>query len=700
VFADSSAPTTPSTNDSTNIELGMKFQAGQAGYVTGVRFYKGTGNTGTHTGTLWTASGTKLASGTFTNETASGWQTMTFARSVSIQANTTYVVSYHAPSGHYAGDNGYFTNGPAVLQPMTGQQGTAASPNGVYSVGPTAFPTNSFGNSNYWVDAVFNTTPAANTQPPNVLANNPVSGTGSVSLTPPINITFDEPVVQSSLQFTVSASTGPVAGVVSLSTDRTVATFTPNAALAANTAYTASAKATDDSGNVMPSPYTWTFTTGTPRPATCPCTIWDDFTTPALADGGDTAAVELGTKVRFDVSGQVTGVRFYKSANNTGTHTGSLYSATGTLLASGTFTKETASGWQSLTFATPVNVTANTTYVVAYLAPNGHYSASPGYFGNNTATYNQLHAIADGVDGGNGVYKYSSGPAFPTNTYNANNYWVDVLWQPGFNGDSTPPSVTGVTPAGGATGAGLSTTLTATMSETVDLSTATFTVTDPGGARLGGTTTLSSNQQTLTFTPSAALAPGVAYTGSVKVADVNGNMMTTPYTWTFTTTSTVTCPCSLFSAATVPTTVNTNDPNPYELGVQVTPAVNGTITGVRFYKGTQNTGTHTGNLYTSTGTLLATGTFTNETASGWQTLTFTVPVVVTAGTTYVASYTTPVGYYSSDNGYFNRAAVNTSKLSSPQNAVGTSNGVYSSGSGFPTNSYGASNYWVDVVFNG
>jgi hypothetical protein len=149
----------------------------------------------------------------------------------------------------------------------------------------------------------------------------------------------------------------------------------------------------------------------------------------------------------------------------------------------------------------------------------------------------------------------------------------------------------------------------------------------------------------------------------------------------------------------VPTVVSTDDPNPYELGVKVTPAVNGTISGVKFYKSTQNTGTHTGNLYTSTGTLLATGTFSNETASGWQTLTFATPVAVTAGTTYVASYTTTTGFYSGDNGYFSRAGVNTPFLLAPANTAGTSNGVFSIGSGFPTDSYQGSNYWVDVVFN-
>ena len=70
----------------------MKFQSSVAGWVAGVRFYKGSGNNGTHTGSLWSASGTLLATGTFTNETASGWQSLQFTNPVQISANTTYVV--------------------------------------------------------------------------------------------------------------------------------------------------------------------------------------------------------------------------------------------------------------------------------------------------------------------------------------------------------------------------------------------------------------------------------------------------------------------------------------------------------------------------------------------------------------------------------------------------------------------------------
>ena len=76
----------------------------------------------------------------------------------------------------------------------------------------------------------------------------------------------------------------------------------------------------------------------------CPCSLWGDAVTPAQADSGDPNAVELGVKFRSDVYGAVTGVRFYKSAANTGTHVGSLWSADGTRLAQATFTNESAVG--------------------------------------------------------------------------------------------------------------------------------------------------------------------------------------------------------------------------------------------------------------------------------------------------------------------------------------------------------------------
>ena len=157
---------------------------------------------------------------------------------------------------------------------------------------------------------------------------------------------------------------------------------------------------------------------------------------------------------------------------------------------------------------------------------------------------------------------------------------------------------------------------------------------------------------------------------------------------------------SLFSPSATPGTVTENDPSAVDLGVKFQASTNGTIIGIRFYKGPQNTGTHIGDLWTTSGTLLASATFTNETASGWQQVNFSSPVSITAGTTYIASYQTNTGLYSEDDNYFANALTN-GPLTAPSSASSGGNGVYAYGSSnpFPNNTFNASNYWVDVVFN-
>ncbi len=80
--------------------------------------------------------------------------------------------------------------------------------------------------------------------------------------------------------------------------------------------------------------------------AQTPATIWPNTATPTTPDVGSDSPVELGIRFYSDTAGYITGIRFYKSAANTGTHIGNLWSSTGTLLATATFTSETASGWQ------------------------------------------------------------------------------------------------------------------------------------------------------------------------------------------------------------------------------------------------------------------------------------------------------------------------------------------------------------------
>jgi hypothetical protein len=152
-------------------------------------------------------------------------------------------------------------------------------------------------------------------------------------------------------------------------------------------------------------------------------------------------------------------------------------------------------------------------------------------------------------------------------------------------------------------------------------------------------------------------------------------------------------PVSLWSTSANPVTITTPDTNSVELGVKFSSGVSGTVSAIRFYKGPLNTGAHTVSLWSSSGPRLAQATATNETAGGWQTVPLSPPIVIKAGTTYVASYHAPNGRYADDQNYF---PYKSRVLSAPVNA-----GVYAYGasSAFPNKTWDDSNYWVDVVFS-
>jgi hypothetical protein len=180
----------------------------------------------------------------------------------------------------------------------------------------------------------------------------------------------------------------------------------------------------DLAGNALAVDDTWIFTTGT---AGCPCSIWDPASAvPAIPDAGDGSAVELGVKFRSDIDGFITRLRFYKSAANTGPHVANLWASDGTLLGSATFTSETASGWQEVTFATPVPIAAHTNYVASYNTASGHYSVTRNYFTSAGTDAPPLHALPSATSV-NGVFRYGAS-AFPTASYMDTNYWIDVVF--------------------------------------------------------------------------------------------------------------------------------------------------------------------------------------------------------------------------------------------------------------------------------
>jgi hypothetical protein len=135
----------------------------------------------------------------------------------------------------------------------------------------------------------------------------------------------------------------------------------------------------------------------------------------------------------------------------------------------------------------------------------------------------------------------------------------------------------------------------------------------------------------------------------------------------------------------------------YELGVRLRSDVTGTLTALRFWKPSLDAGVHTGRVWTTAGQLLASVTFANETASGWQQQALTPALPLPADTDYVVTVSTgPAGYYVSavQAGSSFAAAVTNGHLT-----AGVGAGVLGPLGSFPTltNSQQA-NYFRDVVF--
>jgi lysophospholipase L1-like esterase len=170
----------------------------------------------------------------------------------------------------------------------------------------------------------------------------------------------------------------------------------------------------------------------------CPCTIWSPSDQPAQQQVATTTPAEVGVKFRAERDGFVAGVRFYKGTGNTGTHLGSLWTATGTQLASATFTDETADGWQQVLFAQPVPVQAHTLYIASYFAPAGRYAADAGYFRDREVVHSPLRLPSQGAIDGNGVIN-DGGPGLPATAVpqHDTNYWVDVVFA---TTATTPPA--------------------------------------------------------------------------------------------------------------------------------------------------------------------------------------------------------------------------------------------------------------------
>jgi hypothetical protein len=246
-------------------------------------------------------------------------------------------------------------------------------------------------------------------------------------------------------------------------------------------------------------------------------------------------------KFRSDLTGLISGVRFYKGGPaNGGQHVGRLWTLSGTLLGSVTFANETDSGWQQALFQNPIPITAFSTYVVSYFAPEGHYAADDGYFFLSGVDHAPLHALSDTDAGGNGVFLRSPAGGFPSGSSQETNYWVDVVFTDLGNYN---PKIVSTTPASGSFQVPITATPTATFSQSLDpdsVNESTVLMSDVWNDPVPATISYDTFDSKITITPSRPLEPGGLYMVTFKggafephITDFVGTPLGSDYTWSF-----------------------------------------------------------------------------------------------------------------------------------------------------------------------
>lgn len=388
-----------------------------------------------------------------------------------------------------------------------------------------------------------------------------VAASPSTDTTPPTSI-ITSPVAGSTIPngstFTVQGTASDVGGVVGgveVSVDGGVtwhpatgrATWSYSWFVTGSGSIEVLSRAVDDSGNLESPPSGVSVNVS----RICPCNIWGSGVAPTNTDAGADSPVELGVKFKADSDGTILGIRFYKASTNTGTHIGNLWSSSGTLLGSATFSGESSSGWQQVTFSTPVPITANTVYVASYHTNVGHYAADANYFSTNGFDNAPLHALKDGISGSNGAFSYGSSSTFPSTGFKANNYWVDVSYKPNSPltaitiAPSNPTLVGGATQQFAATGSyadGSSQNITGQVTWSSS-NTGVATINNAGLATsaAGGATTITAMQGSVSANTTLTVQPGpLAITttslpaGNVATAYATGLAAsggTAPYSW-------------------------------------------------------------------------------------------------------------------------------------------------------------------------
>src|SRR5580765_638086 len=418
--------------------------------------------------------------------------------------------------------------------------------------------------------AVAASTLGADTTPPAVSSTSPANAAIGIAANSAITATFSEVMLKATLNastFQLAQGGLPVAGTVTATSNSV--TFTPSGPLAALAQQTATITTgvEDSAGNPLAADFTWSFTTG-PVPDTTPPTV--SSISPADAATG----VALNSSVSASLSEAMT--------NATLTNT--------------TFTLTQTSGGAII--GGRVSISGNT----ATFAPSVALAGDTNY----TAT------ITTGVQDAAG------------NALAANLAWTFTT---AAAPDTTPPTVSAMSPASGATGVALNSPVSATFSEPMTNSTltnASFTLAGSGGAAVSGMVTVSGN--TATFTPTAPLAATTQHTATISTAakDAAGNALAANFSSTFVTAA---------APDTTPPAVSATSPANGATGVALNSPVSATFSEA-MANATLNTASFT--VAALPGGAAVAGTVN----VGGNTATFTPSAPLAAGTQYAATIST------------------------------------------------------------
>jgi hypothetical protein len=357
---------------------------------------------------------------------------------------------------------------------------------------------------------------------PYVSSHAPEADATNVAVTSNIQVTFSEPMDQTSTQnaFTISPS---VSGSFSWSSGDTVMTFTPTSNLAYETLYmvTIASSAQDKEGQNMLSSSSWSFTTGTNGLAQGTFGKID-----IGASVSNLCTYSYGSRYQITENGAAQSLSLYvQEATGSGTALKvAIYSDNAgipvTLLAQGTMTvPANYQGWITVALTSKPVLSAGGYY---WLVADAKVSGKTLRFYYSTGTTNQ------------GVYGTTSYASFPANPcqYSARNARAYGIYCTYLTTAPSAPTVVNHVPSSDATGVSTSTSVQVTFSEPMDQTSSqnAFTI----SPSVSGNFTWTVSDTVMTFTPNASLAQGTLYTISISAAAQSKTPKSlVPCSWSF-----------------------------------------------------------------------------------------------------------------------------------------------------------------------